>query len=294
MQRLFNLIMMSAMASGLFLMTSCGEDDPVANAPDVVLDSTSASLYPGQMVTVAGTATADAGIVSITATVDAGTPETVFSSTDTVGTKEFAYEFTVPADAPAGDITITITVTDDLGQSGTVDFTVTVKEGVAANSYTTVLLGGRYNATEPSFYNAIENIRYKQSEFTGGHAVHTDFLYFHGATYKATLASPTDTGADEVFSGVLSGTANINETLFKATDLTAADFDAIGFEHEILAHSFEVGGATHQQQLAVGDVMVIQLDASRGGKYGLVKVVEIAGSTLTSNESITIDVKMQP
>jgi len=190
-------------------------------------------------------------------------------------------------------VIITISVVDDSNQTTDVTFTLTVKATVAISEYSATLLGGQTNATEPSFFNAIDGTTYLLGDFLNTHSMHTDILYFFGSTNQATLAAPDDSDADIAFgTGTITAAPTLNATRFVVSDLTAAQFDEILFDHEILAQSFDAGGASKANQLAVGNVLVFQLDAARGSKFGLVKVVAIEG-TSGVDRSITIDTKIQ-
>ena len=112
----------------------------------------------------------------------------------------------------------------------------------------------------------------------------------YGATNQATIASPANSDAQSVFSG-MSGWSTKNDTKFATTSITASDFDAITDDLGIVAAA-DGASATKANQLSAGDVVafVTASTSSNPGKKGLFKVVSITG---TNAGTMSITVKVQ-
>jgi uncharacterized surface protein with fasciclin (FAS1) repeats len=162
-------------------------------------------------------------------------------------------------------------------------------------SSTAVLLGSQGNSTEGSFYNALDDEVLLYSAASQNSGV-VDFLYYWGNTNNHSVTALDDSGAQAVFdaSGVpIGGFDPKPATRFLATDVTAADFDAIGSAAD-LGDTFLTDQdftATGVETLAVDDVFAIELDATRGGNIGLVKVTEVVGQGGTTGY-IELDIKI--
>ncbi|HAA15393.1 MAG TPA: hypothetical protein DCE41_28325 [Cytophagales bacterium] len=128
-----------------------------------------------------------------------------------------------------------------------------------------------------------------------------DFGYYYGASNNASLASPNawvnDANLNDVF-GNISAWGTKNETEFRTTSLTAAEFDAIGAnDGDDIAAAFE-GGTDDGgviTNLSEGQVVAFRTDADKAnsaGKFGLIKIVTITG-TFNANDGVTIDVKLE-
>jgi predicted transcriptional regulator len=117
-----------------------------------------------------------------------------------------------------------------------------------------------------------------------------DFVYFYGATNLATLASPSDTDAQTIFTAIADWTT-INATKLGATTLTATEFDAIDDDAEIVIAATGLT-ATKANTLEVGDVIAFETasTSANASKKGLLKVVAI---TPENTGTITIAVKVQ-
>ena len=111
-----------------------------------------------------------------------------------------------------------------------------------------------------------------------------DFLYYYGATNKASIAAPDDADAATVFNNANNGLATWstrNSTKFKTTALSAAEFDALA--NDLLIVSNATGASdTDENNLAVGNVIAFITDADKtgGSKMGLIKVVSLSQQEL--------------
>ncbi len=124
-----------------------------------------------------------------------------------------------------------------------------------------------------------------------------DFLYYWGNTNNHTIAALDDTGAEAVFLSVgndISSFSPKNETRFqKAAGVDAANFDAIVSSKDLDDAIVDDTNRneTSVASLVVNDVFLVQLDDSRGGNLGLVKVASI-GAPENGNGTITLAVKL--
>ncbi|MEK6477641.1 fasciclin domain-containing protein [Catalinimonas sp. 4WD22] len=120
-----------------------------------------------------------------------------------------------------------------------------------------------------------------------------DFGYFYGNTLEATLLSP-DNGNWTSTVGYDMGEWNqLNTTVFRSTNLSAEGFDAIASSQgDAIEAEFEAGTAVTSpgriNGLVADDVVAFQTE---DGRFGLVKVVEVVGTT-GANDGIRIEVKV--
>ena len=161
---------------------------------------------------------------------------------------------------------------------------------------TAVLLGAQGNAANGSFYNALENqvLRLAEARDNSGTV---DFLYVWGETENHSITSLDDTGAQAIFTATgpdISGFDPKPETRFaEATGVNAEAFDGIVSQKQLddtIVDDVTIN-QTSVTNLAVGSVFLVELDESRGGNLGLVKVASI-GAPENGNGTITLDVKL--
>jgi hypothetical protein len=152
---------------------------------------------------------------------------------------------------------------------------------------TTKLLAGQSNNDAGSFYaTAGTGTIYKQADAKANSAA-VDFLYYYGANNQATIAAPNDTDAATVYSNATTGLqtwATRNATKFKATTLTAADFN--NATPATINTAAEGANLAMAKTLAAGNTYAF---ITAGGKKGLINVANITG---TQAGSITINVKI--
>lgn len=205
------------------------------------------------------------------------------NSADDVFDKEsFTANATVVVAGP-GTYTYTFIATDE---DGLTDIkTIVITAGTNINTYTEKILGS-YSAAQGSSFASVDGTIYNSAD-AATNSNKVDFVYWYGASALATLAAPSTTDAVEIYPGIANWTTK-NATLMALTTLTAAQFDAIESDSEIITAADALGTVKKVNGLENGDVIVFQTASS---KKGLVKVVAITGTGGTS--TIEIAVKVQ-
>ncbi len=176
-------------------------------------------------------------------------------------------DFTFNAQTQGTGEVIEFVLTDKASQSATKLLTLTYE---AASSAVTKYSGiniGSHNDDFGSFYAAASNTVYNITDATANQAS-VDFLYYLGATNGATIASPADGDAATVYPA-LSDWTNKNATLFQSTDITAAEFDAIGDTYSFGDFTGDLSAITALEE---GQVIMFK---TWDEKLGLVKVSSI-------------------
>lgn len=192
----------------------------------------------------------------------------------------------------AGTYSYVFVVTDKDGMQDTKTIVVTVKEPViepTIKTYTDKVLGADDNPTVGSSFASADGSIYLLADAkTNSNKV--DFVYFYGAENLATLAAPSNSDAQTVYASIGTWTTQ-NATVFGTTTITAAQFDAITTDTEIVAAATGLS-ATKANELAVDDVIAFETASTSAyaSKKGLIKVVELSAS---KTGSITIEVKVQ-
>ena len=200
------------------------------------------------------------------------------------------YSITISFEAlsePATE-TIEFTTTDKDGQSASIDIQITTEPatGGEIDTFTIRILGSYQSPTGSSFASIDGNV-YTLAEAFANQTI-IDFLYWYGASTQATIGAPDDDLAAEVYTGVngLPNWSVKNGTRFKATALSATDFDAVT---DATACIDNATGADQTRMGALAEDNVFAF-ITVTGKHGLIKVVGInAGAA----GDITIDVKVE-
>lgn len=311
MRKITNYLLSLLAIAGVMVFTSCDPDEetPATTPPSLTLSIVDPqdSYAVGEEVTVRAQFTAEANLVAMSYVIivdgTAGTRSIVDLNAAglanaTSGNPTFNFEINQSLEGVT--FKLEFEVEDGEGRTAKDDVDVVVEDSKPITTHTQTLLGGQSNATEPSFYNAITDARYNYASMRDTNSANTDWCFFYGNTNLYTLAAIDDADANTAFSNVIGanalGSATIatrNPTRFNATTLTAAQFDAIGNERELLAAaSFETAGLSKANQLAVGQVYAFKLATARGARFGLVKIIG-TGGTEGSNRTITFQVKIQ-
>jgi len=120
-----------------------------------------------------------------------------------------------------------------------------------------------------------------------------DFGYFYGNTLEATLLSPDNQNWTATVGYDMSQWNSLNTTVFRTTNLSPEAFDAIASSQgDLIEAEFEAGTAVESPgrvpNLTADDVVAFQTE---DGRFGLVKVVEVIGTT-GSEDGIRIQVKV--
>lgn len=300
MKRVF-FVLFAFILTSVTLFTSCTDDnvDPVDLPPTIGF--------------VAG-----AGFISADATIELNTPFVVkvnMTSNTTSGAKLTGLNVTrIFANQTIGDTTFAINTNDasvtmeitfisvnEVGEEN-IEFEVVDKDGQKASaslkittqatagpidSWTEKILGSWNNATGSSFASVNGTVYTLDQAFANQSLI--DWMYWFGTSTNATIGAPDDANAALVFNTgdyQLANWSTKNATRFKTTTVTAAAFDAMTDDSDI------VDIATGADQTRIPDLAADQVIAfvTVTGKKGLIKVKEIETG---SAGMITIDVKVQ-
>ncbi|NJK94674.1 MAG: hypothetical protein HC905_06910 [Bacteroidales bacterium] len=150
-------------------------------------------------------------------------------------------------------------------------------------------MGAQDNSTYGSSYSiSLNKVMTLLSAKENSAAV--DFMYYYGATNKATLGSPSSTDVQSVFNATkfpntnVAGWSTKNSTNFG--DVTVSDFENITLD-DFNAKIATIGTDKQSTQLVNGEVIAFKTATTSG----LIKVTEI--NTLSSAGSIKITIKMK-
>lgn len=210
-----------------------------------------------------------------------------WDTTLTFNETTYSLEAGFTAQSAPGVEKIEFKVTDKDGQSATISLQVTTEAGTTPiNTFTMKILGSYQSVIGSSFASIDGNVYTLPQAFANQAAV--DFLYWWGASTSATIGAPDDANANLVYTGVngLPNWTTKNATRFKASALTAAEFDAIN-DGNVLAANATGADQTRMGSLAVGHVFAFK---TVSGKHGLIKVTNIVTGAAGD---ITIDVKVE-
>lgn len=186
----------------------------------------------------------------------------------------------------AGINDYTFIATDKDGKQETYTITVTATAVVSYGAITTYSdkIIGSYDATEGSSFASVNGLVYNSAD-AAANSEKIDFVYYFGITTNATLASPTDTDAQTVFSGISAWTTK-NATLLGATTITGTAFDAMTDDADIVTAATELT-ASKSGNLSTGDVIAFETASMQ---KGLIKVTNIETGAAGT---IEITVKVQ-
>ena len=304
MKKVTNYLLMFFMSATVLFVSSCGEDDePIFNSGASIsfdgLDGEELSdttLTQGETLTFAlAIDFGDAEAADLTVTDDLG--NTVFTTNlqaePTVPTQR---TYVVPNDA-TGDITLTADLTDpdDNSSLATADITITVEPAVAIEVIDAFLLASPTGDTNSeSFYSTETQTLYSFNDIvsTSANLSETiDFGYAYGDTEEATINAPS---AYPSYIGYdMSRWGTLNETVFRVPSIvTIEDFDAISEDQgNAVVNAFEVGATGETNRVLGLDANSLIAFKTADDRYGLIKVVEIVGTT-GSNDGIRIEVKV--
>lgn len=118
---------MLAFASLITAFVACDDDEEVFDLPTIQIVNTNLEQRAGEMVEVNASVVADAGVKSITVSVDGGAATDITGSLANQKVGVVTYEFDVPADAAEGQTySISFTVTDNQNRTATTGTPATV------------------------------------------------------------------------------------------------------------------------------------------------------------------------
>lgn len=179
-------------------------------------------------------------------------------------------------------VIITINVTDDDDKTATRTFNLNRDANI--KSFTPVLMGASGN-TNGSLFSSLSGSVIKLINGSDSSA-NVDIVYYYGASNLATLGAPSNSDVQSVY-GSIKDWGTKNQTSFKLTALTAAQFDAKTTDTDLAEAYTNVAGSgdTQVTKLDVGSVVAFKSKE----KYGLAKVTALDKST---DGAITLYVKV--
>ena len=303
MKKILNYYLSLTLIASLFVVAGCGtEEDQIIDGPTVTstAETNETTVNVGEPVSFTVNVTAPAGFNTFIVNQTVGNNETVELNRESrasgTAPTEHSYNFTfTPAAADAGkEIVFDFVAVDDNNppKEGKYTHTVVVNEQPLVE-YQTVLLGGQSNSTEASFYNALENVKYMYSDAKANPSK-VDFLYHYGNTNLNIIASPDDADSRAAWADLYNMplTGMNNATRFKR--VTTSSYENINSSAAVVNAYTENANPelSRLTQLNQGETFVFKLDGGRGGRFGVAKVVAVAG-TSGADRTITLDVKIQ-
>lgn len=202
---------------------------------------------------------------------------TFIDTTLTINQNQFNGDFQFNAQQAGIIETIMFTITDDAGQTASKSLTITYEATAIPVIKDTGVTMGSFNDDAGSFYSTLTTTVYNISEASNNQEI-IDFLFYLGATNGSTIASPADADANTVYA--ISDWTTKNATLFVKTDITSAEFDAIGDSFNFPEFTGEASSITN---LNSNDVLMYRTVL---GYVGLIKV----NSINSRGDFISIDV----
>ncbi len=199
----------------------------------------------------------------------------------------------------AGEVVLTISVVDDNGDQAQETLTIIIEE-TRANIYTAKLLFAQ-TADEESktFFSTNLGVTITKNQVDAAAAPNSsdvDFGYAAGAT-TLWLASPSSYPSFTNYD--LSIWTKLNTTTFKEVTLTNEEYLDTNTSSKLkTVYDEGVNPQDRKNTLTEGKVFAFKLDASKGGKIGLVKVVDIVdansdGDFIDNVDYIEIEVTVE-
>lgn len=289
-------LVLSLLVSSALLLVSCNDDDEPLNQPPTIsfvaganFISSDATLKVNESFTVKILAEANTTSGSKIQSLKISRVFNLQSwdTTLTYNDATFTLEATFTANAQVGVERISFEITDKAGQKASIYLDITTEEATVPISTFTMRILGSYQSTTGSSFASINGTVYTMAEAFANQPV-IDFLYWYGASTLATIGSPNDPNAALVYTGPngLPNWTTKNDTRFKTTTITAAEFDALDDGAPII-DAATGSDQTRLGTLAIGNVIAFKTVT---GKHGLIKVVNIVTGAAGD---ITIDVKVE-
>ncbi len=154
-----------------------------------------------------------------------------------LNTSEISMDFQVFAYPTQGSEVFEVTIWDKADRSTMISFTVTTTPAASnITTYVDKILGAQNNNAGIAFASTTGTI-YNLAD-AKENAEKIDWMYFYGISNMATIASPNDESAALVYNHVMNGLQTwsvLNNTLFKETTLSSADFNAITSSVQLVA-----------------------------------------------------------
>lgn len=283
------------------IFTSCKKDEPTGAVPTITFSNYPTGAYEIDFATLGVTTfdlsfvvtvTAEDEIKTFTAKKKVGSSSTPISPApaDFDGKTSYTYNYLGTfAEGDTYPVTLVFTVTDKSDQTTEKEFVVTKKTGTVTNpiyTHSSVSLTSAYSGpTAAEFVLATTGVTYNHTAAGGA----TFGFVSGGATNGATIFT-------KGFDFTLSSVPNPwnNQSYVVATTLTAAQFDAIQNETELLAAIPATVAGTKVNLLQDGAAnsgteVIAFVDGS--GKKGLVKLPASLDNTAAQVISVTIKVQ---
>lgn len=275
----WNFLFMSLLISAAVMVSSCGNDDEEVD-PGPSINLKGGTGYTSENDTIRVNTAITVGVTGLKSSVS-GQKLTRFKfsitsnniATTFVDSTFSADSFTWETDLTftgVGEARLLFELWDKGGMRNEQSFDLVIEDpGTAINKFVDVEFGS-WNDAVGSFFSSTEGITYTvgQTSTSPLNQAKIDFLYFHGATNKNTMASPDDADANTINDLKLNLWTNKNQTRFNSTNITPAQFDAIGTTYQFPTFNFS-SQTTKVNMLEVGDIFLFK---TKDNKLGLVKI----------------------
>ena len=280
----WNLLLSVLLLAGAVFVTSCNKDED--EGPSLSLKggaaytSTNTTINPGEsiLVGVVGTkGTNNLVRFTLTATHN-NVPSNVFDSAFNSANfnKDYSLEFSA---ASLGETRLSFKLYDKDGNFDEKSFVITVEDNspqpVAVTKRTNVTLGSSNDAQFGSFYST-KGVNNRHEFFVGETrttpAIQSsiDFIFFKDNNNGNAIAAPDASEVNNITTFQLNQwTVTKNATRFQLTNMTAAEFDAIGSTYVFPTFT---GQLRMVNQLQNNNVISFK---TAEGKLGLIKIVDL-------------------
>jgi hypothetical protein len=292
-----NLLLGFALISMVGLLSSCSKD---AQPPSIEVLTGSGyyvsgtAVAPGAVVTVAVKATANTSSAENIKSLKVLRGDNSEYASEVFDAATVTKEYAITALETAGTETITITATDNAGETAEAYVDIVTDEALAGSLKTNTIVLGAQDNTTGSFCASFEGTVYTVGELKGaGNYADIDIVYYYGATNKTALFSPKAiVDADISWGGLLpvNSWTTINETKFikaAAIDFDNATYHSVATLGALADLDIANGGDAPIEGLAVGDAYAFK---TADGKYGIFSVTDITG---TNEGTIGLTIKIQ-
>lgn len=201
-----------------------------------------------------------------------------------------SYSETLKIKAPSAPETYTynfkVTTADNKTASTSLVIIVKKQIGNAISSYTGIMLGAPTNGSKGGFFSSSNQMVYSAAD-AKANSSSVDLIYVI-SNNDYIFVAPSDIIAQQAYAGV-SDWSSRNATSFQPTTMTAAEFDKITGDPEIVIAFDGASGfaKANTSNLAVGTVIAFKTKMEKKG------VIKITNITTGINGTITFDVKVQ-
>lgn len=283
--------------------TSCKKDETTVAAPTVTVNGGNTSieldLAITKQVTIDIKAVAGTDRTIKTLTIDRAIPGSstikIYTASPDKNEVTYSHQDSIAGMVSANvTVTYSITATDNKDLVTTQIFTVKFIQTNNILTSSTVVLGAQSNTTvEYKFLGIANNFASYTAGATGtakANSEKIDFVYYYGNTDKNSFASPTNTdGAQVIWSSEIASWTTKNDTKFKATTITASQFDVIKdntkVDDSFKNIDFNTATVSKMTDLKNNDVISFQ---TASGKKGLIKFLTTASDNQGSATLVVI------